>query len=152
MIVDAVRRVVLEGSEPDLRALLYVAVVAAGTFAVGRALFRECDRLLPGSRVNGDSEVVTLTGVSKRYFRKPGIRSVAAELLGREAPGAIWALRDVDLAVRRGERLGVVGANGAGKTTLLRLRAESSLRRGGTGASPGASWRSARCRHASTET
>ena len=71
--------------------------------------------------MNGASEVVTLTGVSKRYFRKPGIGSVAAELLGREASGAIWALRDVDLAVRRGECLGVVGANGAGKTTLLRL-------------------------------
>ena len=67
------------------------------------------------------SQVVTLSGVSKRYFRKPGIRSVAAELLRREAPGAVWALRDVDLAVRRGERLGIVGANGAGKTTLLRV-------------------------------
>ena len=69
----------------------------------------------------GGAEVVTLASVSKRYFRRPGIRSIAAELRGIDAPGGFWALRDVNLAIGQGERLGVVGANGAGKTTLLRL-------------------------------
>jgi ATP-binding cassette subfamily F protein uup len=46
--------------------------------------------------------VAELTGVSKSYGGRP-------------------IVKDLDLLVSRGDRLGLVGANGAGKTTLLKL-------------------------------
>src|SRR6187455_168052 len=40
--------------------------------------------------------------------------------LGRRF-GELWAIRGVDLEVKRGEVLGLLGPNGAGKTTTVRL-------------------------------
>jgi peptide/nickel transport system ATP-binding protein len=56
--------------------------------------------------------LLDLQGVTKTY--------TVGEALFRKG-GTLHALRGVDLAVRRGETLGLVGESGCGKTTLARL-------------------------------
>ncbi|HVV82563.1 MAG TPA: ABC-F family ATP-binding cassette domain-containing protein [Kofleriaceae bacterium] len=59
-----------------------------------------------------------------RFSFPPTDRTVAEVLKldgVRKAYGARVVLQKVDLTVRRGERIGIIGVNGAGKTTLLRM-------------------------------
>ena len=68
--------------------------------------------------------LLRLTGVGKRYDIYPNDRSRLLELLGtRTHHVEHWALRGLDLEVRRGHALGIIGSNGAGKSTLLRVLA-----------------------------
>src|SRR2546425_10990651 len=71
-------------------------------------------------------DVIGLESVSFRYrvpterfttFKEYAIR----RMQGRVAMRDFWAIHGIDLRVRRGEVLGIVGRNGAGKRTLLRL-------------------------------
>lgn len=79
--------------------------------------------------------VISTAGLGKNYRirhdltpRYTTLRDTLVEWLrglgsGRsgQSEETFWALRDVDLEIHEGERVGVIGRNGAGKSTLLKL-------------------------------
>jgi ABC-2 type transport system ATP-binding protein len=69
---------------------------------------------------------IQLQGVSLCYRlakqRIPSFKEYAIHFLrGSLSYEQLWALRDIDLTVEKGETLGIVGRNGAGKSTLLKV-------------------------------
>lgn len=71
-----------------------------------------------------DPALITLNQVQKRYSTLSSPRRRLVDLLlGRQPSRAFLALSPLDLEIRRGESLGLIGRNGAGKSTLLQILA-----------------------------
>src|SRR5215207_2009732 len=78
----------------------------------------------PAASPGDEAPAIVVTGLGKRYelYSRPHHRLLQTMLRGKRTfYREFWAMRDVTLAVRRGETLGVIGRNGSGKSTLLQL-------------------------------
>ena len=73
-----------------------------------------------------DALVIEMRDVGKRYIKYDDTPTLLGRILSfghRTTRSDLWALRGVDLDVRPGETLGVLGRNGSGKSTMLRMLA-----------------------------
>lgn len=67
--------------------------------------------------------VITIHGLWKKYKigQPKKLGDALPFFLFRQKLKEFWALKNINLSVKKGERLGIIGPNGSGKSTLLKI-------------------------------
>lgn len=64
---------------------------------------------------------IKLTNISKKYILHHEKPTLVENIFRFRRKEEIWALKDINLEIKKGEKIGIIGDNGAGKTTLLKI-------------------------------
>ena len=62
-----------------------------------------------------------LNNVSKHYFIKKEKPTLVERIFSANVKEQRWAVKDINIDIKAGEFIGVIGSNGSGKTTLLEI-------------------------------
>jgi len=64
---------------------------------------------------------IKLIDVSKKYILHHEKPTLVENIFRFRRKEEIWALKDINLEIKKGEKIGIIGDNGSGKTTLLKI-------------------------------
>lgn len=65
--------------------------------------------------------IAKLTNISKKYIIRHVKPTLVESIFSNKKKESLWALRKINLEIKKGEKIAIIGRNGSGKTTLLKI-------------------------------
>ncbi len=70
---------------------------------------------------HSDNIAIRLSGIQKKYVLHHQKPTLVENIIHLGKKEELWALKNINLEIKKGEKYGVIGLNGSGKTTLLKI-------------------------------
>jgi len=71
--------------------------------------------------MKNNKTAITIEGLSKKYILHHEKPTLVENIFRSRQKEEIWALKDINLEIKEGKKIGLIGDNGSGKTTLLKI-------------------------------